>query len=170
MFESRFSTTFYYLLQSKEDFKILDSFRKALNKVQYTVHFMLDYSLEFLTHAKSLCAQYQVRKMKLPLDRKIRELVVHTACSKRRRLYLFNYGSGWLWECTSIVKYRNKVHIIILHCVGSTKMSMGQMGRHGGDTEQHFPVTFVQSWFSCASIMGCERVAGHYGPLIKSSV
>lgn len=84
------------LLQRVEDFKSLDSFRNALNKVQSTADFMIDASLDLLSHAKTLGAEEELME---PLEEVVgteerRALISMAANRKRKRLKIFNSDKG----------------------------------------------------------------------------
>lgn len=83
------------LLLTMEDFKNLECFRNAVNKVQSTADFMLDAALEILAHASALCpersGEHETAVMN-PQER--RALVTLAAGRKRRRLEFFNSDRG----------------------------------------------------------------------------
>lgn len=84
------------LLQNLGEFKSLERYRNALNKVQSTADFMLDSALDLLAHAQSIGAANSPHKKSVDSVgmEETRALIVLAAGRKRRRILFFNSDKG----------------------------------------------------------------------------
>lgn len=118
------------LVNTSATFKSLDNYRCALNRVQSTSDFMVDASLELLSHAKSI----HCNTLAGPSDHDItvadgNKLMQKARGTKRRRLEFFNSEDGISLRLKA--EGHIPVHGLKRYCVlcGQNKQSKGTNGK-----------------------------------------